>query len=198
MSNSNNKSRRVAVLALFTAVTVVLQVLSYFVKIGMFNLSLVLVPIVLSGILYGASVSAYLGAVFGIITVIGCVSGIDAGGAILFQASPLLTVLICLLKGTLAGFVSGLIARLFSKKAPALSTFLAAAAAPVVNTAVFIAMTLLFFKDILYTWAAGTNLVTYVITGLVGVNFLFELALNLILAPTLLRVSKILKKQLKI
>gem|GEM_PF-6939409 len=44
---SEKKSFKVAVLGIFTAVTAVLQTISYFIKIGNFNLSLVLVPSIL-------------------------------------------------------------------------------------------------------------------------------------------------------
>ncbi len=191
--NSKQKSARVALLALFTAVTIILQLMSYSVKIGTFNLSLVLIPIVLGGALYGIGFGSFLGAAFGIITVIGCVTGLDAGGNILFNASPLLTVVVCMLKGTLCGTASAAVAKAFNSK-PVLSTYLATATAPVVNTGLFIALALLFFKDILYSWAGGTNMVTYIIVGLVGVNFLLEFAINLLLTPALLRVIKVLKR----
>ena len=53
---------------------------------------------------------------------------------------------------------------------------------------------LLFFKGILADWAGGTDLVTYIVVGLVGVNFLIEFTANLIAAPSLLRVTKAIKK----
>jgi hypothetical protein len=53
---------------------------------------------------------------------------------------------------------------------------------------------LLFFKDILSSWAGDSDLVTYIVVGLVGVNFIIEFAANLIAAPSLLRVTKALKK----
>ena len=53
MSNAKTKSINAALLGMFTAITVVLQLMSYLVKIGTFNLSLVLVPIVLAAVMYG-------------------------------------------------------------------------------------------------------------------------------------------------
>ena len=46
MNNSNGKTRRLAGLALFTAIVVVLQLLGSFIKVGPFAVSLVLIPIV--------------------------------------------------------------------------------------------------------------------------------------------------------
>lgn len=192
--NSKQKSTQLAVLALFTAVTVALQFLSYFVKIGNFNLSLVLIPIVLAGAMYGVKYGAFLGGVFGFITVIGCITGIDGGGNILFNASPALTVLVCMLKGILCGAASAAISSLLKNKAPALSVFLAAATAPIVNTGTFLIMMVLFFKDILYSWAGGTNLASYIVVGLVGINFIIEFTINLVLSPAIMRVMKALRK----
>ena len=48
-----NVGKRVAVLGVFAAVIVVLQLLSYSIKVGPFNLSFVLIPIVLGAVLYG-------------------------------------------------------------------------------------------------------------------------------------------------
>ncbi len=186
---------KVAILGVFAAVIVVLQLLSYVVKIGTFNLSLVLIPIVLGAVLYGAKIGAMLGAIFGAVVIVCCVTGLDGGGYILFSANPWLTSLICLLKGALAGFVAGLIgnSKLRQNK-PYLAVILAALAAPVANTGLFCAATLVFFKDILNSWAGGTDLMLYVITGLIGVNFIIEFVINAVAAPALFRVTKAVKK----
>lgn len=193
MKNQKSKSQKIAVLGMLTALTVVLQLISYTVKIGTFNLSLVLIPIVISGCLYGPCISGYLGAVFGIVTVIGCISGIDSGGYILFSASPVLTVLTCMLKGTLCGLACGITAKAF-KKGGLFSVVIPAMVAPIVNTGIFILMMILCFTSILYQWAGNTNAVTYILTGLIGVNFLIELGINIILSPVIMRVIKAIRK----
>ena len=188
------KSQKTAIYGLFAALIVVLQLLSYVVKIGTFNLSLVLIPIVLGAYLYGPKVGAIFGGVFGAVVVICCVTSLDAGGYILFSASPILTSLVCLVKGIAAGFTAGLVSKFMSKANSLLTIMLAAVVAPVVNTGIFILSLLLFFKDILAAWAGGTDLVTYILVGLIGVNFLIELLINVIMAPSLLTVKKALKK----
>ena len=190
-----NAGKRVAVLGVFAAVIVVLQLLSYSIKVGPFNLSLVLIPIVLGAVLYGPKIGAALGAIFGAVVVVCCFTGLDAGGYILFSANPWLTSLICLLKGALAGFVAGLIANLpLREKKPYLAIILAAAAAPIANTGLFCIATLTFFKDILVSWAGGTNLMVYVLTGLIGINFIIEFVVNCVFAPVLFRVTRAIKK----
>ena len=172
MNNSNGKTRRLAGLALFTAIVVVLQLLGSFIKVGPFAVSLVLIPIVVGAAVYGVKAGAWLGFVFGVVVTIAVVTGADAGGYIMFSARPVMTVIVCLLKGTAAGYVAGLVYRAISKKNALAGVIVAAAAAPVVNTGV----------------------ATYIVTGLVGVNFLLELGVNLVLSPTITRLIAAGKK----
>lgn len=53
---------------------------------------------------------------------------------------------------------------------------------PVVNTGLFVLAMVLFYQPQLQAWAGGTAVATYVVTGLVGVNFLLELGVNLVLS----------------
>ncbi len=197
MSNSKTKSMNAALLGMFTAITVVLQLMSYLIKIGTFNLSLVLVPIVLAAVMYGPKYGAAMGGVFGVIVVIASITGLDGGGQILFQSSPVLTTLVCLVKGVAAGFVAGVIANALKKVNFYLSVILAALAAPVVNTGIFAICMVLFFKDTLTVWANGANLAYYIIFGLIGINFLIELVLNAVLSPVIVSVARAFKKELK-
>ena len=111
MNNSNGKTRRLAGLALFTAIVVVLQLLGSFIKVGPFAVSLVLIPIVVGAAVYGVSAGAWLGFVFGVVVTIAVVTGADQGGYIMFSARPVMTVLVCLIKGTAAGLVAGALYR---------------------------------------------------------------------------------------
>ena len=187
MNNSNGKTRRLAGLALFTAIVVVLQLLGSFIKVGPFAVSLVLIPIVVGAAVYGVSAGAWLGFVFGVVVTIAVVTGADQGGYIMFSARPVMTVLVCLIKGTAAGYVAGLLYRAIGKKHPL-------AAAPVVNTGLFVLAMVLFYQPQLQAWAGGTAVATYVVTGLVGVNFLLELGVNLVLSPTITRLIAAGKK----
>ncbi len=193
MSNKN-KGLNVAVIGIFAAVVVVLQFISAFVKIGSFPLTLTLIPIVLGAVLYGPKVGSALGAVFGIVVVICCFTGIDVGGQILVQANPVLTTVVCMAKGILAGLLPGLVFRAVGGKKPYLGTVLSAIVAPIGNTGLFLICMMVFFKDVLVSWAGGSDVVYYVFTGLVGWNFVIEMVINIIAAPMLYRVSKAVKK----
>ena len=146
MNNSNGKTRRLAGLALFTAIVVVLQLLGSFIKVGPFAVSLVLIPIVVGAAVYGVSAGAWLGFVFGVVVTIAVVTGADQGGYIMFSARPVMTVLVCLIKGTAAGLVAGALYRAIGKKHALAGVIVAAAAAPVVNTGLFVLAMVLFFQ----------------------------------------------------
>jgi len=68
----------------------------------------------------------------------------------------------------------------------------AAIVCPVVNTGIFLLGCRIFFMETVAQWAAGVglgaNVGKYMIVGLVGANFLFEMATNLILSPVVVRI----------
>lgn len=201
MKNSHEKILKLTQVAFLSSLIVVLQVITYFIKFGPFNLSYVLVPIVVGGFLLGPKYGAVLGGVFGLVVTIVSAIGMDGAGFILFSANPIICTLICILKGAMAGFVPAIIYSALTVKSEKIKVpamFLAAASAPVMNTGIFCIGMAIFYKDILASWAGGTNLLVYTITGLVGLNFIFELVLNLVLCPvvggTLTHVIKSKKK----
>lgn len=191
----NEKVTRMVIMALLMAMVVVLQLLSAAIPpIGGFSISLVLIPIVLGAAVYGIRAGALLGATFGVVVAINCITGADAGGAMVFQANPVLCLLVVLSKGILAGMASGAVYRLLSKVNPYLAMVAAAIICPVVNTGVFIAAMLLFFIDVLAAWAGGGDIIGYVLSGLVLANFVPELIINVIFSPAGQRIVKTVKK----
>jgi|GEM_PF-20594 len=255
-SRSRFNVRTLVGLGLLTAIVIVLQFIGAAIRFGTFSVSLVLMPIVVGAALYGVGAGAWLGLVFGVVVLL-------SGDANTFLAiNPFGTVVTVILKGVLAGTVSGLVytwlAKLFSrsltverlavvltccilliggavmlyfgiklKSAPvdptaeavaspavyliifgivllvvgialiayelikkpdldmSAAVFAAAAVCPIVNTGIFLLGCRLFFFDTIKEWAGGTNVGTFMIVGLVGLNFIFELAVNLILSPAI-------------
>ena len=195
MKNQKNSTFRLAGLGILTAIVIVLQVFTTYVHFGPFSITLALIPIVIGAFMYGVGAGAYLGAVFSAVVVAMCAFGGDIGGAMVWNANPLLCAVMCMLKGTAAGLVAGLLYKLISKKNETVGVIVAAFAAPIVNTGIFIAGMLLFFKDILAIWSGGSDLLIYIIIGLTGVNFLIELGVNMILSPIITRIITAVKKK---
>lgn len=181
--------------ALLMALVVVLQLLGGMIPpVGGFTISLVLIPIVMGAALYGPQTGALLGAVFGAVVMIGCISGTDAGGAVVFQANPILCVLVVMGKGVLAGFLSGVVYAALKQKNSTLAMVLAAAVCPVVNTGTFVLCMAAFFMDVLSVWAGGSNVLGYILSGLMLCNFVPELVINLIFSGAGARILKSMDK----
>ena len=69
---------------------------------------------------------------------------------------------------------------------------------PLTNTGIFLIGCRLFFFDTIKEWAVGLgfeNAFTYMIVGLVGVNFIFELVINIVLSPSVVGAVKTLSKK---
>lgn len=192
----NDKLKRMVGIALLMAMIVVLQFIGSSIPPigGTVSISLVLIPIVIGAATYGPMAGAILGAAFSVIAIIGCVNGTDPGGAMVFQASPVLCVLVVLAKGILAGLASGVVYRLLAKKNGYVAMLCAAIVCPVVNTGVFVICMALFFMDVLTIWANGKTVVAYIFGGLLLFNFLPELALNVIFSPAGQRIVTLVKK----
>ena len=180
------ETKKVVGIGLFTAIVVILQMLGSFIRFGTFSVSLVLLPIVLGAALYGSAAGLWLGFVFGAVVLL-------SGDAAPFLAvNPLGTVFTVLIKGMLAGLAAALVYRAFAKKNETLAVVLAALLSPMVNTGVFLLCCKLFFMPTMSMWASemgfGENVAGYMILGLVGANFLFEVLFDCLLSPVILRL----------
>ncbi len=185
-------TRKLTTLAIFTALIIVLQLVSAlltrFVPALPVSITLTLVPIVVGAALYGVGAGAYLGGVMGAVVWLFCVTGLDLGGAMLWNARPFFCALVCFVKGIAAGAAAGAVYRAIAPKNATAGAICAGITAPVVNTGLFVVGMFLFFQETLRAWAGETDLISYVILGLVGINFLVELVVNLILAPVIVRI----------
>lgn len=190
----NINTQKLVLLALLTAIVIVLQLLGAFIRFGPFSVSLVLMPIVIGGATLGVLSGTWLGLVFGIVVLI---SG-DAN--VFFAIHPAGTVIIVLLKGALAGLAAAVVYNMLSKLNKVAGALTAAVVCPVVNTGIFIIGSYVFFLDTLTQWGMDTgftSVTAYIFIGLVGINFLFELGLNVVLCPVIIRLIQYGQKTLK-
>ncbi len=197
---NQSKLHRMVGTALLAAIIVVLQLFAGAISFGTISFSLVLVPIVVGAASYGALSGAFLGLVFGLLAFIGCVNGTDKGGNVLFQAQPFLCALTCFGKGAAAGAAAGGVYRLVAGKQPgngrsAVATLAAAITAPVVNSGLFCTAMYGFFWSTLTEWAGGKPIVSYMLLTLIGVNFLVELGLNVVLTPGITTILRVVKRK---
>ena len=196
MSTERKKQTENLVLgAILTAIVIVLQLLGGFIKFGPFSISLVLIPIVIGAAKCGVKIGTWLGFVFGVVVLL------SGDAAAFLGVNALGTILTVLVKGTLAGLLSGLVYKALENKNRTLAVAVAAVVCPVVNTGVFLIGCLLFFMETIGGWADamgfGANVGQYMIVGLVGANFIFELLFNVVLSPVVVRLIRIGKKEVE-
>ena len=194
MKNSKDRKQQTQTLvfgAILTALVIVLQLLGSFIRFGMFSISLVLVPIIIGAAMCGTKIGTWLGFMFGVAVL---VSGDAASFLAIDVAGTIITVL---LKGALCGLAAGLTYNLLKNRNQYLAVMASAVVCPVVNTGVFLLGRVLFFFEAVTEWGMSlgfTNTVEYMFLGLAGGNFIFELIINIILTPVVLRVLKFAKK----
>ena len=108
MSNTRKSNvYRMTGLAILSAIIIVLQVFTTFVRFGPFSITLALIPIVVGAAMYGVGAGAYLGAVFSAVVIIMCITGGDVGGFMVWSANPFMCFVMCTLEGTVAGLSGG-------------------------------------------------------------------------------------------
>lgn len=177
--------------AMLTAIVIVLQLLGSFVNIGsVANVSLVLIPIVIGAALCGPSMGAWLGLVFSVVVL--C----QPATQFFFNMSPAGTVIIVLTKGILCGYASGMIFKVLSKVNTTLAVFVAAAACPVINTAIFAVGCFTFFLKDIAAQSGDMSTFSYVFIVYIGLNFVFEFLFNIVLSPVIVKLVEISKKML--
>lgn len=181
---SRSKVQRLTLLALMTALVIVLQLLVV-IKLGAFNISVVMMPIVVGAALLGPSAGAWLGFVFGVTVLL-------SGDAALFMSYSVIgTVITVIVKGTVAGACAGWIYRLFESKNKWIAAITASAIAPVVNTGIFFIGSAVFFFNDLTAFASTVgydSFVSVMFGYIIGFNFIAEFAFNLIVTPVIYRV----------
>ena len=197
-------ARNITFLAVLLALVVILQLWGSTIPVGAagLNLSFVLVPVTLGAIMLGPVAGIILGFVFGFVVLMTGVTGANFFTAYVLNDSPFFTVVTVLLKGMVAGGVAGLLYNLIKKKNTYVAVFVASAVVPILNTGIFILGALCmsgslktFVSDYMPDFS-GRNIMYIIIVGLVTVNFFIELAINLICAPALHTVERVIEKQI--
>ena len=196
--NRNNKrmtdqTRKLVLSAVMTAIVVIFQVMAVLTRAVMpvFSINLVLIPIVIGAAIGGVSIGGWLGFISGVAVLI-------SGDAAAFWAVNIPgTIITVLLKGFLSGVAAAFVYKLLENKNRYFAVLAAAVACPMVNTGVFVLGCFTFFMETVKAWGEGLgydNAFAYIILGMVGINFIIELALNVILSPTVVKLIDIKKK----
>ena len=190
MSNTQDKTRMLAFMGILTAIVAVLQWMASVIAFGPFSITLALSPIIIGAAMYDWKAGAWLGTVFGIVVLI-------TNAAAFLAVSIPATIIVCILKGALAGAAAAIVYKLLEKKNVYVAVIAAAIVCPVVNTGVFLLGCLVFFYDTVSSWVDPEKYASvgaYMILGLVGINFVVELVTNLFLSTVIVRILNIVRK----
>lgn len=183
-------TEKLVLTGVLTAIIVVLQVMAVFTRafLPIFALNLTLIPIVIGAAKGGKITGAWLGFVSGLAVLI---SG-DATAFFAFHGFG--TILTVLAKGALSGLCGAVVYKALEGTNKYLGVVAAAIVTPIVNTGVFLLGCLAFFMPLIREWAgSGNSAIEYIFLTLIGVNFLIEIAINLVLCPTAIKLLSIKK-----
>ncbi len=183
-------------MAILLALVVALQSISSF---GVVTLCLCLVPITLGSIILDWKCGGILGFAFGLVALFWGIVGKDVFTLYLFQASPIMTILICVVKGTLAGMVPAFVYGALKKFNPLVASIVAAICAPVVNTGIFAIGCLIIRNDVISATSRlgieAVNFISLLFGVLITTNFFIELLINVVFAPSLNKVAGIVAQK---
>ncbi len=187
---SKASTKLLVTLAVLTALVACLAYFGGFIKIGLASISLTLVPVVIGAALCGPWSGAWLG------FVAGAVFFLTPDAAFWLGMNIPGTIIIVLLKGFLAGLAAGFIYKLLKNVNQYLAVIVSAIVCPVVNTGIFLIGTRLFFWDFVTSSASGSgkSVLGFIIVSLVSINFIFELLVNIVLSPSILKLLNLARK----
>ncbi|MBO6261947.1 MAG: ECF transporter S component [Bacilli bacterium] len=179
-------TRTIVITGLLLALEVIFQTLGNHIQFPLLpaNINLTLVTVVLAAVWCGPISAMILGFFNGIMALFS-----PSTLAIFMPISPVGTVVVCLLKCTIAGLVASLIYRGFNKinriVGMTAGVILASATVPIVNTGLFSVGSLIFFRPFLESGVNETfpNIGAFLVFGVIGLNFIVEIVTTVLIAP---------------
>lgn len=197
MNSKFFSAKNVALLGILIALVIVLQLFASAIPMFGVTLNFSLIPIAFAGIMLGWIGGAIVGFSCGVVVFITmAVIGQEPSTAYLFQASPVILTIMCIGKTTVAGIVSGLLYKIISRKNVHVAVCLSALVIPIVNTAIYL-IGIILMKEHAALFMGLTNssasVVFSVVFGLIWLNFVLEMIINVIFTPLIYRVIRVLK-----
>jgi len=198
MNSKFFSAKNVALLGILIALVIVLQLFASAIPMFGVTLNFSLIPIAFAGIMLGWIGGAIVGFYCGVVVFITmAVIGQEPSTAYLFQASPVILTIMCIGKTTVAGIVSGLLYKIISRKSVHVAVCLSALIIPIVNTAIYLIGIILMKEHAALFFVGLTNssasVVFSVVFGLIWLNFVLEMIINVIFTPLIYRVIRVLK-----
>lgn len=152
-------------------------------------INLALIPVVIAAILYGPTGGLTVGLFLGAVTLL---PGQGAEGFYVSWYMTILAIILCLAKTGLAGLIAGLLFKLISKRNYYVAIYVAAIVTPCVNTGIF----LILYGVLIYIMSGESYLATLtLVASVVWIAFLVELVVNIVLAPAIAQLVRIIASE---
>ena len=182
--------RNMPYIAILMAVEIVLQFLGNAIAFGPVSINLSLVPIALGAMIFGPWVGLFLG-------IMNAIFVLMAPSTMLFyNISVIGTIITCLVKSSLAGFLGGIFYMLINKRNNFLASVVTSVSIPVINTGVFVICCLTFFRPFLEAnYGAFSSIYEFLFIGMIGWNFIFELGTSILLIYPIYRIITIYQRK---
>lgn len=179
MKKKRVNTKRMVLLAMLSGILLVMSFTPLgYLNIGPLAVSLNMIPVAIGAVALGPGGGAFLGAVFGITSCLQCVGigGTSAMGVILFEISPVLTIIQRFVTRVLAGWLTGIVYRGLRRQHISCATYVAGFGAALFNTIFFMAALVLLFGQTEYLQGliAGRNILVFALS-FVGINALVEM-----------------------
>lgn len=178
MKKTNTKT--LVLYALFTAIIVLMTFTPLgYLRVGGIEITFLSIPVAIGAIMLGPVAGAVLGGIFGLSSFLQCF-GLSAFGSTLFNINPIFTFILCVIPRILMGYFSGLIFAQTKKRTDSILPFgLAAIAAPVLNTVLFVGGLILLFgqSDYIQDMQGGSSVLQFMVV-FIGLNGLVEAAVG--------------------
>jgi len=185
---SSKKTMDIALYGIFTAIILIMSFTPLgYLKIGVVDISFLMIPVAIGAIILGPKGGAFLGAMFGITSFIQCF-GMSPFGTALFDINPFYTAFLCLVPRILMGFLCGLIFINLRKidKTKMISYIVSSGSAAVINTVLFVGTLILFFGKTEYIQNISGSTHIFAIVGvLVTFNAAIEIVACLIVGAAI-------------
>jgi len=177
------KIKNIVGIGILSAILIILQLIANYIQFGPVSITLSLIPILVAATCYGPFAGMFLGFVNGILVLFA-----PSTLSVFFAFDPVGTIIVCLTKTSFAGLISGYVFKAFKNKK--IGIVISSLLLPILNTLFFVIYSFIFFLPLIESFAGGTNSFVFLITVMIGYNFLIEFSLNAILSIASYRIYK--------
>ncbi len=155
-----------------------------YLRVGPVSITFLTIPVAIGAMVVGPYAGLFLGALFGLTSLIQAITG-DPFGQFLLGVNPFLTGVLCIVPRALMGYLTGFLFKIYrklSKREPAIPMALGGATASLLNTILFVGGFICFYLIYRNHPDFGSYSVWGIIVSVLTVNALIELASGIVLS----------------